>query len=563
MRLGEQPWACRARLWSGVVLFAFVLTHLLNHAVGIFGVQAMEAVQAWRWTLWKSPPGTVLLYGAALIHIGFATYRIVRRQTWRMPKDELWQIASGLAIPLLVAGHIAQTRVAGTWFQGDESYGTVLYGLWPALAGSQTVLLLVSWSHGIIGLHHAFRFRRWYASWRTAGLILAVLIPCLSLAGFVAGGREASRAPSPPAGLTDAQRSGVTRAMARIDKGLAAFGGITLALLAFGYVRRRAAQTITITYRGFGPVKVPRGTSVLEASRMHHIPHPSVCHGRGRCSTCRVHVLAGAEELTEPFATERALLARVGAPPNVRLGCQLRPTADVKLRILMPVLGHHAEAVPEEDITEWAVEREATVLCLDLRAFGTLTRSRLPYEIAVLVNRFSAEMTQVVESHGGRMDRMYGDGLLAVFEMADDRSRAARNAIKAARDMTRVLDLLNQEMVGALPIPIRAGIGIHTGPVVLARISDGMRAASMMAMGSTVTVAVGLETATKDLLVDCVISAETVQASKYDFAGEPKRELMIEGHDESVTVYPVADRAALQRITSRSLATWAIDAAGA
>ena len=67
------------------------------------------------------------------------------------------------------------------------------------------------------------------------------------------------------------------------------------------------------------------GTSVLEASRIAGIPHASVCGGRGRCSTCRVRVRAELHRLPPPSEEELRVLDRIGARPNIRLACQLRP----------------------------------------------------------------------------------------------------------------------------------------------------------------------------------------------------------------------------------------------
>ncbi|GAB4067022.1 adenylate/guanylate cyclase domain-containing protein [Ancylobacter sonchi] len=558
----DHPWSCHARLWSGIVLFAFVLTHLLNHALGIFGVEAMEVAQQWRWLLWKSLPGSVLLYACFLTHMILSSLRILRRHTWRMPRDEAWQIVSGLAIPLLAAGHVLETRVGGTWFGADEAYHAVLARMWPAVATWQTVLLLVAWTHGVVGIHHSLRYQNWYPHWRTTLRMVAIIVPLLALAGFVASGREAAARYVSPKPMTEEQRAGLDRARMMLDSGLGAFGIGLAGLIGFAYVRRRSRATVTITYRGHGPVQVPRGISVLEASRMHGIPHPSTCRGRGRCSTCRVHIIAGAKGLPDASGPERLLLSHIGAPENVRLGCQLRPTHDIGVRVLMPVLGR-PNADVDGEANEWALERNATVLCLDLRAFSTLTQNRLPYEIAVLINRFAAEMTQAVESHGGHIDLMYGDGLLAVFDVDDHHVGAgARAALSAARDMSKVLDLLNSEMRGALPIPIRAGIGIHTGPVVLARIGDGLQNSVMRAIGSTVAFSVGLEAASKEFLADYVIAVSTAEASGYDFTDHSVRDVVVDAHNTTVPAYAVSDRAALDKIMARPAMLRVLNKAG-
>jgi adenylate cyclase len=546
-RITSNVWVRPARMWSGIILFAFVTTHLLNHAVGVFGIAAMEAVQEWRWALWKAPPGAIVLYGAALVHIALTTHRLIRRQTWRMPDDEVLQIIFGFSIPFLIVGHIAETRIGGSFYGVDEAYRAVLYRLWPSAAWWQSALLVVAWTHGVIGLHHIVHHRRWYPRWRMSCIVLAVLIPVLALAGFVAAAREA-RAMAPPAPLGEMQRAGIDEVRMLMDSGLAAFAIGVVGLLAFAYIRRRAAATVTLTYRGYGPVKVPRGTSVLEASRMHHIPHPSACGGRGRCSTCRIHVLAGSGELPDPFGVEGRLLDRIGASANVRLACQIRPTHDISLRILMPVLGE--QRVREEDeqqIQEWALEQEATVLCLDLRAFNMLTRSSQPYEIAVLINRFASEMTQAVEHRGGRVDQMHGHGLVAIFDTPTG-SASARNALNAAQDMARVIDLLNAEISGALPIPIRAGIGIHSGPVVLTRIGADVASSSLRAFGGTITIAARLEAATKDMLADFVVSEATAKISKFDFSGLKSRDIMVDGSDMAVSAFMIGDQEALAQV---------------
>ena len=184
-------WERELRMWSGLVLLIFVTTHLANHAVGIFGVDAMEAVQVWRVWVWRSWVGTALLYGAAFIHISLALKRIVSRRTWRMPIQEALQIALGLTIPLLLYEHLIGTRILSSFAGLDSRYLATLRQLWPQLAWTQTLLVLVVWAHGMIGLHYMVRSREWYPRVRLVGIIVAVMLPLLALAGFVAAGREA------------------------------------------------------------------------------------------------------------------------------------------------------------------------------------------------------------------------------------------------------------------------------------------------------------------------------------------------------------------------------------
>jgi adenylate cyclase len=541
-------WVRTLRLWSGLVLFVFLTMHLINHALGLFGLEALNTGQTLRWAIWMNPLGTTLLYGALLTHFLLASWRIVSRRTLRMPADEAVQLAFGLLIPVLLLPHLMNTRIAGSWFGASGFYESVLKGMWPDRAVWQIFLVIVAWSHGVLGIAMALRHRYWFDRWRPVGFAIAILIPALAISGFIASGREARILPE---AARSAESIGMRAAFERTKEwGWYGLGGAGLALaliVKFGYFRRRIGNKIAINYRGRGPIRVPTGTSVLEASRINNIPHPSLCRGRGRCSTCRVQILSGNDALPEPSDLEQATLNRVGAVKNVRLACQLRPTRDISIRILLPVLGRADDPDSQAEVERWAVERVATVLALDLRAFNVLVQSRLPYELVALVNRFGSEMRQAVENHGGKVSTFYGDGLVAVFDDPRHERFGARNAIAAAKDMERVLKNLSREMGGALPIPVRAGIGIHSGRVTLARIGMSERDSELMAFGPSVNIANSLQNATKTVLADCLCSEATVKLARIDARSLPVHEVQVDGSDLVVRAVAIADWEKIRR----------------
>ena len=529
------------RLYSGLVLFVFLSMHLANHAAGVFGPQALDLVQTLRWKIWMNPFGTALLYAAFAIHIALGLWRIGSRSTLRLRADEAIQIALGVLIPILLLPHLLETRVAGTWFGGTGYYAEVLDRIWPERAGLQILLVLVAWGHGVLGIHMAFRHRRWYPKFHYPGLALAVALAALSIAGFIAGAREAEIRRTEPPELSASATAGLS---VIATQGYLAIGGVFLLLgasMAFGGLRRRIGRQISIAYRGHGPVMVAQCASVLEASRIHDIPHPALCRGKGRCGTCRVQILDAGEDLPEPSALERATLERIGAPAQVRLACQLRPGRDVGVRILLPVLGRSNDPETLDEAQHWAAERLATLLTLDLRAFNRLTGGHLPYELGALVNRFSNEMRQAIEQHGGRVSTFHGDGLVAVFEGGAEADSGAVEALRAARDMTRVIKILNREMGGALPIPIRAGIGIHTDRVVIARIGQRERGAQLMAFGVGVNVASALERACREVLSDCLVSEVALRSAGLDGRGLDRHEISVDGIDAEIAAFAIND----------------------
>ena len=144
---GLSGWERSARLWSGLILFTFVLTHLLNHALGIFGIATMEYFQLWRVGLWRSMIGTALLYGAAIVHLVFVLKRIIGRRTWRMPMREALQIAFGLAIPFLLYEHALGTRYVAEFAGVNDAYGVTLQHLWPLAAQQRWYQMLRNRCH--------------------------------------------------------------------------------------------------------------------------------------------------------------------------------------------------------------------------------------------------------------------------------------------------------------------------------------------------------------------------------------------------------------------------------
>lgn len=506
------PWERELRLWSGLVLFVFVATHLINHALGIAGVEAMTLAQGWRTAAWQSWPGTALLYGAFACHVVLALKRLLAKRIILMPLDEAVQILLGLAIPYLVIGHVVGTRYAHMRFGADFSYAAVLPQIWDGSAISQTLLILCAWTHGCIGVTHVLRSRASFPRWRSLWIAFTVLVPALSLAGFVAAAREVL-ARVPPAVAEDANLAVISAITTDGKVVFTALIGLALAAMLIRELARRRSGSITIRYVGHGDIKVTRGTTVLEASRIHGIPHPAMCGGRGRCSTCRIAITDGAKQLPAPGAVERAMLSQLSAPANVRLACQLRPEHDISTQILLPILPRTARQESLDETYRWGAERDVTVLFVDIRAFNGLTRRLLPYDITLLINTFIKEMSQAAEAHGGRVDSFMTDRLMAVFGLSDRNGAGARSAIKAARAMLATVATLNERFGAALPFPLRIGIGIHTGPAVIAEIGDVVRGLLVTAMGDTVSIASRLEAATKELLADCLVSAQTVKAS--------------------------------------------------
>ena len=136
------------RLYSGLVLFLFAATHLINHALGLISIDAMEAMRSVRVAVWRSLPGSVLLYGALILHVVFSLLKFVQRRSWRMTPWEAVQLVFGLAIPLLLLRHALGTRMPHEVFGLNDNYQYALWVMWPNEAYNQAALITLVWVHG-------------------------------------------------------------------------------------------------------------------------------------------------------------------------------------------------------------------------------------------------------------------------------------------------------------------------------------------------------------------------------------------------------------------------------
>ncbi|HMH52952.1 MAG TPA: adenylate/guanylate cyclase domain-containing protein [Candidatus Acidoferrum sp.] len=535
------------RLVSGLVLLAYLTTHFANHALGLISLDRMEDGREWFLWLWRNRVGTAALYGALVIHALLAFWALYRRRHLRMPPWEAAQLVLGLAIPPLLVSHIVGTRLAHTMFDVTDSYTRTVLSLWvldPWGGARQALVLLIAWTHGCIGIHFWLRLRPWY---RPAALTLysvALLLPALALLGFANAGREAAVL-AQTAGFTDSviatsaeQRAILGRLATRLRWGyLIALAAVLVARQA--RLRLLRGAQVRISYPSGRTVSAPAGLTVLEASRLGGIPHASVCGGRGRCSTCRVRVEGGIEALPAARPEEQRVLERVGAPPGVRLACQVRPVRDVAVAPLLPATAGPAQAAPRGD-GRGGREQEIAVLFADLRGFTGMAERKLPYDVVFVLNRYCDVIGAAISGAGGVPNQFSGDGVMALFGVDHGPEDGCRRALAAARAMVAGIATLNAELAVELPTPLKIGIGIHTGPAIVGRMGYG-ESAQLTAIGDTVNVAARLEQLTKDYQCALVMSEDVGTRAGIDVSALPRHELTVRNRAAVLAVRTVDD----------------------
>ena len=548
--------ANRLRLASGLVLFVFLATHLLNHVLGLASLQAMEWGRDGFLLLWRSLPGTVLLYGALAVHVALVGQAIFRRRSLRMPPAEILQMVLGLLVIPTVALHVTANRGAHEVLGVEDSYAYVLLSLWlwDWKGGLlQTAATLIAWTHGCLGVYFWLRLKPWFAGWQPLLYAGALLLPALGLAGFASGAKEAALLAADPMWLERqvglmklpgaAGVAWVYGTAEAIRLGALGFAVGVLGLRAARIAWERRRGRFTVGYPNGRQVVVEAGTSVREASRIGGVPHASACGGRGRCSTCRVRIADGFERLPLPAPEELKVLLRVRAGERDRLACQLRPSHDVAVVPLLP-----AAATPRDGYRRPAYltgsEREIAILFADLRAFTRFSESKLPYDLVFVINQYFRAMGTAIELAGGRLDKFIGDGVMALFGIDSDLDEGCRRALEAARLMSIALAELNRHLAADLEEPLRMGIGIHAGPAIVGEM--GYRhAISLTAIGDAVNTASRLEGMTKELGTELVVSERVAEAGGLDTSGFELRTLQVRGRRQPLKVYGIPDAAKL------------------
>src|SRR5690242_7031056 len=180
----------------------------------------------------------------------------------------------------------------------------------------------------------------------------------------------------------------------------------------------------------------------------------------------------------------------------------------------------------------------ATAMFADIRGFTALVESQPPEETIELLNTWYTLMFDAIAGHGGVVNQMIGDGLMAIFGAPLPVADHAVAAVEAALEMIEMIGLLNTERAAQARSPLRMGVGIATGEVVAGYTGTQQRA-TYTCVGDTVNVAARLEAHTKELGRPILIDENTRQGIDDGIAVEPQGEVLMKGKTEPTKVYAV------------------------
>lgn len=276
--------------------------------------------------------------------------------------------------------------------------------------------------------------------------------------------------------------------------------------------------------------------SILEAALGASIPLAHACGGQAQCSTCRVLVVGSPGACPPRGEAERAIAARLGFEPMVRLACQTPAIAGTVVRRLVldeedaelatrPLLDGVTDAVGEEI--------DAAIVFSDIRGFTRIARRLTAYDTIHALNRYYLKAGETIAAHGGRIDNYMGDGFLAVFLGEGSELRAVRAALDIADGVEARGAAYFREGYG---VEFKVGLGVHRGRVVAGQIGHPA-SRRLTLIGEAVNTAARIEAATKQAQTPVLASAEVRAACGAAFAWREHPGMVLAGMEGVHTLH--------------------------
>jgi class 3 adenylate cyclase len=183
-----------------------------------------------------------------------------------------------------------------------------------------------------------------------------------------------------------------------------------------------------------------------------------------------------------------------------------------------------------------AKQQDMSVLFCDIRDFTQLSENMTPTESFVFINNYLSHMEPLISQHHGFIDKYIGDAIMALF------SRSADDAVNAGITMLKCLEIYNNYRKNSNSPPIKVGIGINTGSLILGTVG-GQKRMDGTVMSDSVNLAARTESLTKDYKVSLLITHHTLNAlnNPVNYAIRMIDLVNVKGKNEIITIYEVFD----------------------
>ena len=299
-------------------------------------------------------------------------------------------------------------------------------------------------------------------------------------------------------------------------------------------VERRRKLLVAITYPQ-QVVRVPRGWTVLEASRSHHIPHMSMCGGRARCSTCRVRIVSGEENCPAPEADEAHTLDRIGAPTSIRLACQLRPRGDIAV---VPLLAAAPATLLPASVRN-GVERNIVVMLVDWSGRAAFAQRHLQQDVLYFARLFCETVVSSVRTEDGANCEIGGDEVVVLFGLNEDFSDACGTALEAAARIERALEAMDDRLAREFGDATQFTVVVHAGHAAVGDIGF-QEAHRLIAVGAATDTANQLRARAIELGVKFIVSRSVADGAETKISSDNTQRIELTAAGATTVAYTMS-----------------------
>lgn len=299
-----------------------------------------------------------------------------------------------------------------------------------------------------------------------------------------------------------------------------------------------------IELEGDKPVRIGKQESILEASLKAGIPHFHACGGNAECSTCRILVRRGAENLSPVNEAEKELRSTVNLPSNIRLACQTYVTGEpvVVRRIILDEtdLSVYIKDEIRNDFKQLGEKKQLVMFFLDIRNFTPFVEAYLPFDVIHVIRTVHTIFDLKIKKYNGTIIDTAGDGFYAVFGLSCSIQEACDQAIAAGHSILKELRRFNETYLQPyFGTEFEIGIGVHCGEVIAGEVLVGQKS-HLSVMGLAVNIASRIQESTKRLGNSFIASEQVIENSSYEKKGK-RRIIKLKGIQGAFGVYMIGD----------------------
>jgi class 3 adenylate cyclase/hemoglobin-like flavoprotein len=302
----------------------------------------------------------------------------------------------------------------------------------------------------------------------------------------------------------------------------------------------------TIAYLGDDrtiPVADP-GMTILDASIANRIGHYRECGGNGRCTTCRVRIVDGIQNVSPRTKRETEVAAALGWDAVTRLACQAHVHGDVTVERLVRSGADVSRLQVEQASVSPSEERTLAVLFCDIREFTPFVGAHLAYDVVHILNRFFKAVGDAILANNGVIYQYVGDQIIGLFGVGGDAAaKSCLDAIRSGLGMLEALKDLNTELSEEFGITLDVGIGGHVGPLIVGMMGHPDHR-QFTVIGDAMNVASRIEGANRTLGTRFLVSEVLFRQVPEEAVEGRKTQAVLKGKDGAVPLVEVIGFAA-------------------